>query len=464
LSLRGKTSGGPFPLTILSDSENIDISSLSKEALKISEVPYALTGILKRAVFEGTVLSSESLQGNAEVQAEKVSLIRKDNRKIIQDASLKTIVDFNGEDASFTVHAGAGKVSAGVSGKAYGLLKKDRQAEMQIHLPELKMTDIRETFWDIFPDNLLYAGLEGSVASDISLQYKAPAVTAGGKITLRNIVLEGENGEFSIGPVNGVVPVAYRKTLITSSDKTVKDRKKIDSLDEVKLPSYDRASFGDLSKKYSQEFAGEGYSDLSVGSLSYGFRFLENIHVRIKQDGNVLNIGSFSGNIFGGRLNGSAVVGFADGLNYRAGLHIEGLSLTKLCESIEPIKGYISGKVNGAATLKGEGTGISALIGKAEFWSYSTAGEKTRISKEFLKKIGGPSLKAYLGDRSFDEGFMTLYLQRGFVIFSELEISNTNLIGMKDLSVKVAPFNNRIAIDHLMWTITEAAQRAKDKE
>jgi hypothetical protein len=464
LSLRGKTSGGPFPLTILSDSENIDISSLSKEALNNSEVPYALTGILKRAVFEGTVLSEESLQGNAEVQAEKVSLIRKDNRKFFQDASLTTRIDFSGEDVSFTVHAGAGKVSAGVSGKAYGLLKKDRQAEMQIHLPELKMTDIRETFWDIFPDNLLYAGLEGSVASDISLQYKAPAVTAGGEITLRNIVLEGENGEFSIGPVNGVVPVAYRKTLISSSDKTVKDGKKINSLDEVRLPSYDRASFGDLSKQYSQEFTGEGYSDLSVGSLSYGFRFLENIHVRIKQEGNVLNIGSFSGNIFGGRLNGSAVVSFADSLNYRAGLHIEGLSLTKLCESIEPIKGYISGKVNGVATLKGEGTGISALIGKAEFWSYSTAAEKTRISKEFLKKIGGPSLKAYLGDRSFDEGFMTLYLQKGFVIFSELEISNTNLIGMKDLSVKVAPFNNRIAIDHLMWTITEAAQRAKDKE
>jgi len=298
----------------------------------------------------------------------------------------------------------------------------------------------------------------------MSLQYKAPSITVGGKITLRNIVLEGENGEFSIGPVNGIVPVAYRKTLVSSSDKTVKGEKKIDTLDEVKLPSYDRASFGDLSKKYSQEFAGEGYSDLSVGSLSYGFRFLENIHIRIKQEGNFLNIGSFSGNIFGGRLNGSAVVSFADGLNYRAGLHIEGLSLTKLCESIEPIKGYISGKVNGVATLKGEGTGISALIGKAECWSYSTADEKTRISKEFLKKIGGPSLKAYLGDRNFDEGFMALYLQKGFVVFNELEISNTNLIGMKDLSVKVAPFNNRIAIDHLMWTITEAAQRAKDKE
>jgi len=64
-------------------------------------------------------------------------------------------------------------------------------------------------------------------------------------------------------------------------------------------------------------------------------------------------------------------------------------------------------------------------------------------------------------DRSFSKGVMNLYLQNGFVIFKELEISNRNLLGMNDLSVKVAPFNNRIGIDHLMWTITEAAQRRR---
>jgi len=59
---------------------------------------------------------------------------------------------------------------------------------------------------------------------------------------------------------------------------------------------------------------------------------------------------------------------------------------------------------------------------------------------------------------------MSLYLQNGFVIFRELEISNRNFIGIKDLDMKVAPLNNRIAIDHLMWSITEAAFRAKNKE
>jgi len=40
---------------------------------------------------------------------------------------------------------------------------------MKITLPEIKATSIRETFWDIFPDSLLYAGMNGSLASDISV-------------------------------------------------------------------------------------------------------------------------------------------------------------------------------------------------------------------------------------------------------------------------------------------------------
>jgi hypothetical protein len=58
---------------------------------------------------------------------------------------------------------------------------------------------------------------------------------------------------------------------------------------------------------------------------------------------------------------------------------------------------------------------------------------------------------------------MSLYLQGGYIIFRELELSNRNVIGMKDLDIKVAPLNNRIAIDHLMWSITEAAYRAEKK-
>jgi len=176
-----------------------------------------------------------------------------------------------------------------------------------------------------------------------------------------------------------------------------------------------------------------------------------------------LNIGSFSAKMFGGKLSGAASVDLSSGLTYQAGLIVDAVSLTQLCEDITPIKGYISGKVNGIAALKGSGTGLAKITGKADFWTYSDREEKTRISREFLEKIGGPQVRAYLGERRFDKGIMNIYIQRGFLLFRDLEISNKNFLGMTDLSVKVAPLNNRIAIDHLMWTITEAAQRAKKK-
>lgn len=267
-------------------AENVDLGIISQAASKFSKIPYSISGDIKNAAFEGTIDSVDSLHGNASLQARKISILKIDNeRNILKDVFLNTELKFEGKDFEFKADAGAGNILLRFSGLVKEFLKKERAAKIKATLPEVKVTAIRDSLWDIFPDKLLYAGLDG----------------------------------------------------------------------------------------------------------------------------------------------------------------------------------YISGKVDGIANLKGSGTGISQLIGKADLWTYSTGNEKTKISREFLQKIGGPSLKTYLGDRRFDKGIMRLYLQDGFVIFKELEISNRNLIGITDLSVKVAPFNNRIALDYLMWTITEAAQRVEEK-
>lgn len=450
LAATGKTSKGPFPVKIKATAENMDMGVISGAASKFSEFPYIISGDVKNAAFDGTVNSADSLYGNASVKARKISVLKADSkRNILKDVSLNSEIKFEGNDFEFKAAAGTGNIFTSISGIVKRFEKKDRSVKIKANLPEVKVTDIRDSFWDIFPDGLLYAGLDGSISSDVSLDYSDSGLTVNGELMLKDILLEGENREYSVGQINGLVPIAYAKT--DSKQKT------------IKMPSFERSEFDNLYKSYSQETIVDNYNLLTIGSLSYGFRFLENINVWIKQNGSVLNIGRFNGNIFGGRLNGSAVIDISNGLNYRVGILLKGLSLTKLCDGIEPIKGYLSGRVDGIANLKGSGIGISQLIGKADFWTYSTENEKTKISKEFLKKIGGPSIKTYLGDRSFDKGIMSLYLQNGFVIFKELEMSNRNFIGITDLSVKVMPFNNRISIDHLMWTIIEAAHRAKEK-
>jgi hypothetical protein len=226
--------------------------------------------------------------------------------------------------------------------------------------------------------------------------------------------------------------------------------------------SFERTKFEELKRTFTGSTDPAG-SEIRIGSVRYGFRLLKEISVWVEQKGRSLNISRISAKMFGGTVNGTAFIDLIDGLSYRAGIIADGVSLTQLCEEIPPIKGYISGKIDGIATIKGSGTGLAKIIGKADFWTYSTEGEKTRISREFLEKIGGPQVRAYLGERKFDKGIMGLYIQNGFFVFRELEISNRNFLGITDLSVKVAPLNNRIAIDHLMWTMTEAAQRAKKK-
>jgi hypothetical protein len=256
----------------------------------------------------------------------------------------------------------------------------------------------------------------------------------------------GENGEYAVGPLTGTLPVHYDSA--AGAEKL------------VLFPSFEQDDFDETKKFYAEEKQFTG-NEIRIGSVRYGFRLLEDISVQIVQQGTTLKINHVSAKMFGGRLNGAASISLSPALNYRAGLIVDAVSLTRLCEDITPIRGYISGKVNGIAALKGSGTGLAQITGKADFWTYSDREEKTRISREFLEKIGGPQVRAYLGERRYTKGVMKSYIQNGFLIFRELEISNKNFLGMTDLSVKVAPLNNRIAIDHLMWTITEAAQRAK---
>jgi hypothetical protein len=448
VNVSGETTGGLFPVSVSLSAANMNVEKLSRTAGVFTKIPYDLSGQVKKLTLDVMMHSADDIRGKAFFQAEKLMASSAGSqRKILNDGRLTGKMTFKGRDISLVSEAGAGKVRVGASAEVQGFLRNDRKVHSRLNLQQVEMNDIRNAFWDIFPDSLLYAGLSGLVASDIGIEYHEGRLRAKGKVSLENIILEGENSEYLLGPVNGTVPIAYSRPRTKAA---------------LNLPSYERSQFERLKDSFSAQTMPEsGYDQITIGSVMYGFRMLEDIHLWVKDHEGVLNIPRLSGNIFGGRLNGAAILDLSDEIRYQAGFLLKGLSLTSVCDEIPPIKGYISGMVDGIAHIKGSGKGLSHLIGKADFWSYRTDSEQTKISKEFLKKIGGPSLKAYLGDRDFDKGIMTLYLQKGFIIFDAFELSNRNFFGMQDLAVKVAPFNNRISIDHLMWSITQAAQRAE---
>jgi hypothetical protein len=450
LSAEGAVSGGPFPMTLAVEAEDTDLDGLVKAASGFFEIPYRLSGKMDRASFRGTVESMDSVRGSASVETKNLAVLKAEgNKAIVKDALLNAGTTFRGKDMDFNIDAATVNLSARVSGTIKGFMEKEKSVRAEAVIPEVKIADIRSTLWEVFPDTLLYAGLEGSLSADVMIGYRGKDLTAEGEIRMKGLVMEGENNEYSIGPINGALPLHYSSAAGSGGP--------------LSLPMFDRAEFKGLGEYYATMQPGRGFQKMTIGNLRYGFRLLQDIEIWASQAGRYLNVGRFGATIFGGRLDGSAVVTLSGGLSYRAGMIVKGISLTTLCDDITPIKGYITGKVDGVGLLKGSGGSMKDLIGRVDLWAYSAGGEKTKISREFLQKMGGPSMKKYLGERSFDKGIISMYIESGFLVFKELEISHTNFLGMTDLSVKVAPFNNRISLDHFLSTIAEAADRAGEK-
>jgi len=167
--------------------------------------------------------------------------------------------------------------------------------------------------------------------------------------------------------------------------------------------------------------------------------------------------------LYDGRLLGSGYLILNGTPKYGADILLNDVSLKELCNSFPAIKGYITGRVDGIFSLKNEQSGLKELIGYVNLWTRSGKGEEMLVSKEFLQKLAGKKLRGFFfqNDRSYDNGEIIAYLQHNYLTFERLDISHTNILGMKDLSVSVAPVQNRIALDHLLASIRDAAARGK---
>jgi hypothetical protein len=453
LSAQGKISETIFPVRLSMTLERGDLGALSKTAAQWITLPYQVEGKANRLLFEGTVLARDALDGQILVEADKISVFeRETKRTLVRDGALGAKMDCLGKDLALRVDVTIGPLSAQLSGTGIRWMEKDRHLTLKLSVPMVNVPRVREVFWDVFPDSLLYVGLEGSISSALSLVYHGQRWNVEGEVLLKECRLSGENGEYSIGPINGSFPLRYGKTPTQAQGSL------------LTLPTHEKSEFDQLLHSYERDPLEQGSQTVTLGALNYGFPLLEDIRLRSMSRDSSLNVFRFDAKIFNGQLYGSGVLDLSEGLNFRGGFLVKGVSLEALCETIKPIQGFISGKVDGIVSVKGSGMGLSNLVGKGEFWADPGAGEKMMISREFLQKVGGISAKFYLGDRRFNRGILEAYLKDGYVIFKELELSNRNLLGMTDLSVKVAPFNNRIDLEHLLWTITEAATRAKEKK
>jgi hypothetical protein len=146
-------------------------------------------------------------------------------------------------------------------------------------------------------------------------------------------------------------------------------------------------------------------------------------------------------------------------------LLIDGLSLRAICDAFPPIKGYISGRVNGLADLSISQFALDKTQGKARFWAVDSPRERREISRALIEKLAGQSIRYFslIGqDRRYDRGVLDVALKHGDLVFHELDISHTTLV-IKDLDIKVSPTFNKIGAAHLLESVRTAIERVTAK-
>lgn len=367
----------------------------------------------------------------------------KDKKKIMFDnTNIKGDIFLKSDRLNFKILGNLKKIGFDIFGRLDVINYKKFRLNAKIAIPYIEANDFRESLWNIFPDSLLYTSIQGLMSAKSYITYSPEYLSIIGVVNLKDFIIKGANNEYYIGSMNGSFPLVYSK------EHYVK------YLDYFK---FEREGF-----LYIDDYdMGKRSYALNIDKIDYGFKIFEKINIVSNFDDNRIKISNLNSNIYDGLVKGSGYLELSSGFNYKIDFSLDGLSLTKLCDEITSIKGYISGRVKGYGMLKGDGLGLSNIKGIANFDAYKTKSENMKISKEFLRKVGGPSIGTYLRDRAFDTGIMNLYIQDGYIIFKDFEISNRNVFGIKDLSIKVAPLSNKISIEHLMWSISEAAKRAK---
>lgn len=203
----GRTPENPFPIKVKFNAQGINLGTLSKSAPKSLKLPYSLVGDIQRATFEGTLNSRDSLHGRGSLETSRVSVLNPLNgRNILKDAVFRAEIEVMGKDLAIQAEAAMASLLTRLSGTMKEFMGENRHVQLKGTLSEVRASEIRNSFWDIFPDSLLYVGLQGFISSTLSVDYRKDSLEILGDLLLRDFILEGENAEYSVGPINGTLP------------------------------------------------------------------------------------------------------------------------------------------------------------------------------------------------------------------------------------------------------------------
>ncbi|RII29542.1 MAG: hypothetical protein CXR30_11680 [Geobacter sp.] len=339
-----------------------------------------------------------------------------------------------------------------VSLKAKGVVEDFRtpmsRGDFAFELPRTTLNDLVDPFVNILPRFIQEATLDGNIASSGTLKLHDGHKLLEGTLHLGKVRLEVPSQQFSAADIEGSVPFSLDLSGVTPGK-------------EPGALSFNRENYPRLLGQFHRPSA-PGQS-LHVGQVNFGPMAFGALSLRVDAAGGITRITSLQASLFGGELFGKGYLAMDKGLTWRGDLLVNSLSLTQLCSAFPKINGYISGRIDGIVSLSSRGGGLRGLSGFTDLWAREGGGERMLVSKDFLQRLSGKKLSGFFfrDDRPYDQAEINALMEKGYLTFETLDITHTNIFGVRDLSVTIAPAQNRIAIDHLIDAIKQAAVRGK---
>lgn len=405
------------------------------------------------AFLDGSWDRTSGVRGRVSLAGRHISLQGAGNRTLVSGFGLVLSATVAGPDLQ--LKEAVLKREGGPVLRAGGVVKRfaanDREGSLTFSMTSTPLNSLLDAFANALPRNLQEAVGGGACDLEGRVAITGKSVAVEGGLSLQAASLEIPSQKMLVAEIDGRIPLAL------AFPRREPERKPAS-------PSFSRENYHRLLQSFGRS-AGAG-SRLRIGKAHLGALEIGETTFFMTARQGLVEISPLRVSLYGGYLTGNGFLLYGNGVGYGADLLLHDLSLRQFCDSFPKIKGYMSGRVDGVISLLNSKGGAESAAGYADLWTRSVKGEQTLVSKEFLQKLAGKKLRGFLfrNDRAYDNGEIVAYLRGGFLTFEKLDISHTNLLGMKDLSVTVAPVQNRIALEHLLESIREAAARGKGKE
>ncbi|MBU5611531.1 AsmA family protein [Geomonas azotofigens] len=360
----------------------------------------------------------------------------------------------SGSYSAGTLSIGEGLFSPGkgvalrARGQVAAAFSPKRRGTISLSLPDTPIDALVDATVNLMPTAIQEATLKGAITASGNLEFRDGRQLLEGRIDVQGGSVESAPQKLTVTGVEGRIPV--------SLDLSGKSAPQPTESREFSRANYPRL----LGQLRTVPTAGE---QLTVGKIVFGTLELGKLTLQLRASQGLMEIAPLRTTLYDGAVIGTGYLAVREKPTYRVDLLVNGLSLKQLCRSIPGVQGYISGRVDGVISFKGVGGGVAGTTGFVDLWAREGGGEKMLVSKEFLQRLAKQKLSGFFlsRDRDYDEAEIKATLQEGDLTFNTLKIVNTNFFGVKDLNVNIAPTQNRIALDHLLESIKEAAVRGK---